>query len=77
MTTKNISITIEAYEALQRQRRKKESFTEAILRLTRSRGKLADVFGSWELSDEEEARIASELSMGWRAAQEGTTHEVS
>ena len=77
MTTKNISITDEAYEALRREKRKEESFTETILRLTESRGKLSDSFGSWKLSDEEEAMIKRELSKGWKLAQERVLDEVS
>jgi predicted CopG family antitoxin len=77
MATKNISITDEAYEALQREKRKDESFTDAILRLSRSRGKLADCFGTWDLSDEEEATITRELSRGWCAAREKIEREVS
>src|SRR5437867_3477368 len=77
MVTKNISITNEAYEALRREKRKEESFTEAILRLTRSRGKLSDSFGSWKLSDEEEAAIKRELSKGWKLVQERVLDEVS
>lgn len=76
MTTKNISITDQAYEALRREKRKDESFTETILRLTRSRGKLSDSFGSWKLSDEEEAKIMRELSKGWKLAQERILDEM-
>ena len=76
MTTKNISITDEAYEALRREKRKEESFTETILRLTQSRGKLSDSFGSWKLSDEEEAKIKRDLSKGWKLAQERILDEV-
>jgi predicted CopG family antitoxin len=78
MTTKNISITDEAYEALRREkRRKEESFTETILRLTGSRGKLSDSFGSWKLTDEEEATIRRELSKGWKLARERMVDEMS
>ena len=75
-TTKNISITDKAYEALRREKRKEESFTETILRLTQSRGKLSDSFGGWKLSDEEEAAIERELSKGWKLAQERVLHEM-
>ena len=76
MATKNISITDEAYEALRREKRKDESFTEAILRLARSRGRLSECFGAWDLSDEEETMIADELSSGWHAAQEKIEREM-
>jgi len=76
MTVKNISLTEEAYAALQREKRESESFTEVVLRLTRREGKLSDCFGSWKLTDEEEAMVAGELSAGWKAALEGVAHEV-
>ena len=57
MGSKNISITDEAYDALSNEKRKDESFTEIILRLTRSKGKLVDCLGTWKMSDKEEERI--------------------
>lgn len=57
MGSKNISITDEAYNALSRERRKGESFTEAIIRLTLRTGKLSDCFGTWEMSDKEKETI--------------------
>ena len=77
LASKNISITEEAYEALQREKTKGESFTEAILRLTRRRGRLADCFGTWKMTDEEQDAIKGELSRGWRRAQERVSREVS
>jgi predicted CopG family antitoxin len=71
MTSKNISITQEAYEALQREKRGDESFTEAILRLTRSGGRLSACFGTWRMTDEEQYAIQDELAKGWRRAEEG------
>ena len=68
MTTKNISITKEAYEALQRVKKENESFTETILRLTQRTGKLSDCFGTWKMTNEEEVRINRELSRGWKRA---------
>jgi predicted CopG family antitoxin len=67
LASKNISITEEAYEALQREKREGESFTDAILRLTRKRGRLSDAFGSWKTTDEEQEAISAELTRGWRA----------
>ncbi|MDG7012318.1 MAG: hypothetical protein JRN11_08375 [Nitrososphaerota archaeon] len=49
---------------------------EAILRLARSRGRLSECFGAWDVSDEEAAMIADELSRGWRAAQEKIEREM-
>ncbi len=77
MTSKNISITEEAYEALEREKRRGESFTEAILRLTRRRGKLSDCFGSWKMTDEEQNEMEDELSRGWRRAEERIKSEMS
>ena len=77
LTSKNISITEEAYEALQREKGRGESFTEAILRLTRRRGKLSDCFGSWKTTDDEQEAIEVELRRGWRRAKERISHEVS
>jgi predicted CopG family antitoxin len=77
MTSKNISITKEAYEALQREKRRDESFTQAILRLTRKNGKLSDCFGTWKMTDEEQDTIEDELATGWRGVQERISSEVS
>jgi predicted CopG family antitoxin len=77
MTSKNISITEEAYQALQREKARNESFTDAILRLTRKRGKLSDCFGGWTLTDAEQAAIEKDLAKGWRRAQERVSHEMS
>ena len=77
MGTKTISITEEAYEALQREKKNKESFTDAILRITKRAGKLADCFGTWKMTDAEEKTILNELSEGWRTTQERMSSEVS
>ena len=77
LASKNISITEEAYEALQREKGREESFTDAILRLTRKRGKLSDCFGSWKMTDKEQTEIENELTKGWGRAQERISSEVS
>lgn len=76
MTSKNISITEEAYDALQRHKRQNESFTEIILRLTKTRGKLSDSYGAWKMTDEEEQKIARELSKGWQRAGKRLANEM-
>lgn len=76
MTSKNISITKEAYDALQREKKESESFTETILRLTQKTGKLTDCFGTWRMSDREEAKMKRELSSGWKKAAERLQHEM-
>lgn len=77
MPSKNISMTDEAYEALLREKRDDESFTETILRLTRRRRKLSDCFGSWKMTAEEETKVTGELSKGWKRVKERVTGEVS
>jgi predicted CopG family antitoxin len=71
MGSRNISITNEAYDALSKEKRKDESFTDIILRLTRSKGKLADCLGTWKLSDKEEKRIFErDLPRHWSKSRE-------
>ena len=76
MATKTISITQEAYEALLREKMNKESFTETILRITKKTGKLADCFGTWKMTNEEEEHIKTELAEGWRLTQERISNEM-
>jgi predicted CopG family antitoxin len=76
MATKTISITEEAYKALVREKKNKESFTETILRITKKSGKLTDHFGKWKMTDAEEETIRKELSDGWNLTQERITREV-
>jgi predicted CopG family antitoxin len=71
MASKNISITEDAYDALLKEKKKDESFTEIILRLTKSRGKLSDCLGTWVMSDEEEERIfKKDLPKHWSRSRE-------
>ncbi len=77
MGTKTISIKDEAYEALLLEKADKESFTDTILRITKKSGKIADCFGSWKMTDQEEETIQIELSKGWHAIQERISNEVS
>jgi predicted CopG family antitoxin len=76
MGTKTISITEEAYEALLREKGNKESFTDTILRITKKSGKIADCFGAWKMTDEEEEAITCELSKGWNLIQERISLEM-
>jgi len=46
--TKTISVTDEAYEALIREKRDAESFTDVIIRLTKRRARLSDFAGIWK-----------------------------
>ncbi len=69
MGTRTISITKEAYKALLFEKMNKESFSDTILRITKKSGKIADFFGSWKMTDEEEEAIAIQLSKGWNLKQ--------
>jgi len=77
MGTKTISIKDEAYEALLREKADKESFTDTILRITKKSGKIADCFGTWKMTDEEETAIRAELDKGWHLVQERISNEMS
>jgi predicted CopG family antitoxin len=72
MVNKTISIKEEAYDALLREKKNKESFTERILRIAKDSGKLADCYGAWKMTDKEERTIFSGLSERWRTTQEST-----
>jgi len=63
MVTKTISITEEAYQALLRKKRRSESFSQTILRLTQGKGKLVDSFGKWEMTDQEEQAMRCEFNI--------------
>lgn len=76
MVTKTISIKKEAYDALKREKMDNESFTDTILRITKKSGKIADCFGTWKMTDEEEEDIRSQLSEGWRSMKERMTNEM-
>lgn len=77
MGTKTISIKEEAYKALLHEKIDKESFTETILRITKKSGRIADCFGTWKMTEEEEKAIWVELSRGWHLVQERVADEVS
>jgi len=76
MATKTISITEKAYDALLKEKKNKESFTETILRITKKSNKIADCFGALKMSDEEEEAIRSELSEGWHVTQERISNKL-
>jgi predicted CopG family antitoxin len=64
MTTKTITVTEEAYEALARHKKKDESFSELALRLTRRKGSLEECWGLWKLGSEE-LKVFEELKRSW------------
>ncbi len=62
MTSKNISITEDVYNKLLKIKRDDESFSELFLRLLKiQKITLEKSFGAWDLSEEEEKEIWSEI----------------
>jgi predicted CopG family antitoxin len=47
MSSKNIAVRKDVYDALRKDRRVGESFTEAILRLMNQKGSLDELAGAW------------------------------
>jgi predicted CopG family antitoxin len=63
MTSKNISITEEVYNKLKKIKREGESFSELFLRLLNSqKGNLEEIFGTWDLTEEEKREIWDPLT---------------
>ncbi len=56
--TKTISMTDEAYEALIREKRESESFTDVIIRLTKKKARLSDFASIWKDIPENELKEA-------------------
>lgn len=56
MASKNISLKEETYELISKEKLPGESFSDAIERLVKGRGKLMDAVDSWEDIDEEEIK---------------------
>jgi predicted CopG family antitoxin len=77
MATKTISITQKAYEALLKEKKNNESFTETILRITKKSNKIADCFGALKMSNDEEEAFRRELSQGWQVVQERISNKLS
>jgi predicted CopG family antitoxin len=77
MATKTISITQKAYEALLKEKKNNESFTETILRITKKSNKIADCFDTLKISDDEEEAFRRELSQGWQVVQERIYNKLS
>jgi predicted CopG family antitoxin len=51
MASRNVSLKLEAYRALDAERRPEESFSDAVLRLTRGRPKLSAIIASFQPLD--------------------------
>ena len=62
---KTITITKVAYEALAREKRSNESFSDVVLRLTSRKAKLSDYFGIWNMTDAEYEKLRKELRGVW------------
>lgn len=63
---KTITVSLDAYEALQRLKREGESFSDVILRLARERRSLMDLAGKWRsVSDEEAEKILKSVREAW------------
>ncbi|NVM04520.1 MAG: antitoxin [Candidatus Helarchaeota archaeon] len=65
MGSKTITISEQAYKALQREKLENESYSDTILRLTKRFGRIMESFGKWEMSDEEENRMQNDLNKAW------------
>lgn len=66
MGQKNIPVDSHTYEMLKSLKRPSESFRELILRLIQSQGdRVLRHFGSWELDEDELAKILETLDQGW------------
>jgi len=63
---KTITLTEEAYKVLTLEKRKDESFSEVIKRLTKERGSLKDSLGAWKMTDKEAQEIFSSLKVNWK-----------
>jgi len=66
MPHKTITISLEAYKALLREKRGKEPFTDVILRLTSKKKSLLEFAGKWTGDPKELDRALSELKEMWR-----------
>ena len=74
MASRNVSLKLEAYDALKSEKHEGESFSDAVLRLTRGRPSLSSVLASFEPLDRRTAdeygrqmrRVRAELDKSMR-----------
>jgi len=66
MVSKTITISLEAYEALLREKRPGESLSDAILRLVRRGGDIMELAGCWsDVDDEFVEEFLSGMGRAW------------
>lgn len=74
MGVKTITISLKAYEALLREKKPGESFSDVILRLVKNRDRILDLAGAWRDIDEGEIeevfRGIREAWSKWRGIEE-------
>ncbi len=62
MVTKTITITNDAYDALAREKKKGESFSQLIIRTHKKKGDISRFIGAWsDMSDETADRIKKHI----------------
>ncbi|MCU0798134.1 MAG: hypothetical protein MUC62_00485 [Candidatus Thermoplasmatota archaeon] len=64
MATKTITVTQDAYDAMARQKREGESFSELFLRLTGRECNISDFLGLWEMDDEDQ-KVFDQIRRSW------------
>jgi predicted CopG family antitoxin len=58
MSSRNVAVRKDVYDALTKEKRAKESFTQLFLRLLRQRGPLEELAGAWgKAGNPSEARL--------------------
>ncbi len=66
MGVKTITISLEAYKALLREKRPGESFSDVILRILRGRGSIMDLAGTWrDVNEEDVENIYRDIRERW------------
>ena len=67
MGVKTITITLKAYQALLKHKKEGESFSDVIIRLTKTCGDLLDLAGAWsDVTPEEAEKTLLEIREAWR-----------
>ena len=66
MSSRNVAVRKDVYDALRKEKRPNESFTQVFLRLLNQRGPLDDLLGSWP------AKPTPAESRAWTTARFGS-----